>query len=92
MSEYTHENQNDPERTEPTRTEQERGVVAEPVAGPDAVLVDGPAKLAHEDMPATQAQVDDENVETRDGYDLEAGKSARQLHDERAEHATSDDN
>lgn len=56
----------------------------------DQVLIDGPNKISHEDLPATQAQIDDENVETRDGTDFEAGKTARQLLDERREAAEND--
>lgn len=56
----------------------------------DKVLVDSPGKLAHEDqVPESQADLDanDEADNLRDGTDLEGGKTARELHDERQEEA-----
>lgn len=54
---------------------------------PDLVRVDGPSKLTHEDtVPETQREVDSD-AEFRDGRDIEAGKTARQLRDEREEAA-----
>jgi hypothetical protein len=59
----------------------------------DKVLVDSPGKLAHEDqVPETQEQLDaaEEADNLRDGSDVEGGKTARELHDERAEAAEDD--
>ena len=56
----------------------------------DKVLVDSPGKLAHEDqVPETQADLDanDEADNLRDGSDIEGGKTARELHDERQDEA-----
>lgn len=59
---------------------------------PDLVRVDGPSKLTHEDTAVeTQREVDDDRVETREGKDIEAGKTARQLRDEREEQAEEDE-
>lgn len=60
------------------------------LAEADQVLVDSPGKLSHEDqVPATLKE--QEASETRDGADFEAGKTARQLHDERVDAAREDD-
>lgn len=59
---------------------------------PDLVRVDGPSKLTHEDTAVeSQREVDNDAVETRDGRDLEASKTARQLRDEREEAAESNE-
>lgn len=59
---------------------------------PDLVRVDGPSKLTHEDtVPETQREVDNDAVELREGRDLESGKTARQLRDEREEAAKEDE-
>lgn len=59
----------------------------------DKVLVDNHVKLAHEDLvPETQKDLDtnEEIGNLRDGKDIEGGKTARDLYDERAEAAESE--
>jgi len=56
------------------------------LAEADQVLVDSPGKLAHEDqVPSTLKEQDE--AETRDGGDIEGGKTARELYDERVDAA-----
>lgn len=60
----------------------------------DKVLVDNPAKPAHEDqVPATQKELDaaEEAGNLRDGKDVEAGKTQRELQDERRDDKTTDE-
>lgn len=58
----------------------------------DVVRVDGPSKLTHEDtVPESQREIDNDAVELREGRDIEAGKTARQLRDEREEAANDED-
>jgi len=56
------------------------------LADEDQVFVDGPSKLAHEDTVPETVRQSEEN-ETRDGSDIEGGKTARELHDERVDEA-----
>jgi len=53
----------------------------------DLVRVDGPSKLSHEDtVPETQREIDNaEDGAFREGRDIDSGKTARELHDERQE-------
>jgi len=60
----------------------------------DQVLIDSPGKLAHEDqVPESQADLDanDEIDNLREGTDIEGGKTARELHDEREAEAQDDE-
>ena len=45
---------------------------------PDEVLIDSASKLAHEDLPV-RSEKEAEASETREGTDLEEGKSAKEL-------------
>lgn len=59
----------------------------------DQVLIDSPGKLVHEDqVPATQQELDAEaeNDNLREGSDIDGGKTARELLNEREEAAEDD--
>jgi hypothetical protein len=65
-------------RDENTATDPNEG---RPLAEADEVLVNNPAKVAHEDqVPATEKEA--EESETRAGSDFEGAKTARELADE----------
>lgn len=86
MTENTNENETAEERQTPTEE------LPDPIENnlADEVLVDNPAKVAHEDqVPETQRQL--EENETRDGRDFEGQPSARELRDQRAEEAENDE-
>jgi hypothetical protein len=48
----------------------------------DQVLVRSAGKIAHEDLAATQKQIDDENTETRDGKDFEGQPAQAEINEE----------
>lgn len=48
----------------------------------DQVLVRSAGKIAHEDLAATQKQIDDPNTETRDGKDFEGQPAQAEINEE----------
>ena len=51
----------------------------------DQVVVSGAAKMVHEDLAATQKQIDDENTETRAGTDFEGQPAQADLNEQAKE-------
>ena len=83
MSENSNESVYENPETQTVHTPDENEQDAPDSGVADEVVVDGPAKLAHEDLAATQEQIDDEETETRSGEDFEGQPAAAELREER---------